>query len=1402
MATITDQPTYPSYTETAANPLSRLLSRPFVLNLEIALYVVIFLMAIFTRFYNLGDRVMSHDESLHTRFSWNLYHDGSFQHTPLMHGPVLFHAVAFSYFLFGDNDFTARIYTAVLGVGMVMFPLLFRRWLGRTGAVLASLMILISPLLMYYNRYIREDTPSIFYTLIMVYCTFMYLNGPESQRRKAHWLYIFSGAMLLSLASKEVAFMYIGTFGLFLLLYWIVRMAQHYIGLSGKTWFYVAIIGVLLAGIAALGMYIILDIIQLDRITANTASPVEVSSFVTWTLLVVTLVLTTVLVTLMWAFRSEGVSFGWLDAGFMAFITALVIVGALLNLWVAAFFLGLLLSLGYAFTRLRPTRGPWNLVVILVLVTLVVCLGLIILEEASHVAATPETSTAPIPGEGTEVAGTGLRPWLLYVEWAGAAAVVGLVIFLKRRGIWAQFKRFPEFDMLILMGSLVLPWLTAIFMKGMGANPTSAADVGRVVAAALGLQTGFAEFGMQVFLGSLTLIPLAIVAIFVGMSWDARRWLISAVVFHVLFAFFFTTVFTNINGLATGMIGSLGYWLEQQGVRRGSQPQYYYLAIVLPFYEFLPIIGSVLAMFAGMTLFWRHIRARVERENPLISEASETPVEAADVIASEASDVPADELPSVDEMLEPEKAKHDFEFAESAWENANRSVAREEWLGQVPFLLFVSWWTILILIFLTLAGEKMPWLGTHMTTPMILLTAWFFGDLLDKVDVGKFFKGGWMLLLAFPVLFVALFNVVGPFFNGRAPFAGLEQLQLQDTYTWLAVLALGGGTLWFIWWLGQRTDWKHLRVMFGVAAFIALAVITFRSAWISSFINYDYAVEPLVYAHSAPAVKTVLNQIEELSFRTTDGMGMLFAYDDLVSWPYSWYFRNFTNARFMPSSSINAQTLNGAVVVVVGEENRSAVEPLLGDNYYRYEYIRMWWPLQDYFNLTADRVINAFDMRAENAQAPEIRQGLFNIWWNRDYTTYSQAVGSDLAVSRWPVRHRMYVYVRRDVIGQVWNLGTGDTTGLQPETDQANMCVSNWQELSANLVFGTQGSAPSQLSRPIGLTFGTDGNIYIAEEGNNRVSVFDPDGNFIRTIGQLGSRDVTGPYFTRPNDVAFGPDGVMYVVDTWNYRIQAFALNGTLINAWGQPAESGANAPSVPVDGFWGPRDAVVDSEGYVYVADTGNKRVRVYTAQGTYVRDIGSAGSGDGQLDEPVGLAIDNERHEIYVAEWWNQRVSVFSLEGVFQRSFEVRAWYEEYGNRPYLAVDSARGLVYVTDPDAGRVMVYSTQGNCVGAFGQSTRDIPDASHFFAVGGIALDAAGNVYVTDSGSGRVLRFPPFIQTQAESETSVEVTPEVTGETTAEVTVETTPEVTEEQTAEPTVDVTPEVTPEMTAEASG
>ena len=84
----------PSENQSSDSVVNRLIARSYTFNWEVIAYVVILVLAIFTRFYMLGERAMSHDESLHTRYSYNLAADGSFQHTPLMHGPILFHFTA------------------------------------------------------------------------------------------------------------------------------------------------------------------------------------------------------------------------------------------------------------------------------------------------------------------------------------------------------------------------------------------------------------------------------------------------------------------------------------------------------------------------------------------------------------------------------------------------------------------------------------------------------------------------------------------------------------------------------------------------------------------------------------------------------------------------------------------------------------------------------------------------------------------------------------------------------------------------------------------------------------------------------------------------------------------------------------------------------------------------------------------------------------------------------------------------------------------------------------------------------------------------------------------------------------------------------------------------------------
>ncbi|MDX2136776.1 MAG: TIGR03663 family protein [Chloroflexota bacterium] len=1305
----------PNYSEVRETPVARSgVLGGITLNWETGAYIAILIMAIFTRFYILGDRVMSHDESLHTQFSYNLYRDGTFIHTPLMHGPILFHATAFSYFMFGDNDYSARLYPAILGVIMtVLFPILFRRWLGTWGALLMAVMLLISPIWMYYNRYIREDTPNIFALFLLLYCMFMYLDGPRRLKRKARWLYIGAFALLWHFGSKETGFMYAGVIGLFLMGYFVIRLYQHFRKTPSRTLFEGAVLGTLVGSVAALLMYIVISIAlqpyptledraeyistRLAGLFSGQGTSIEFAAFINWTLLV------------------------------------------------AALAIGLIVgTMFYVYWNRR--KLPLREMAVILLIALAACVTLVYFEELSQTPSRDEVTTAPDPTVTTEVVEGPVNRDVpvIVATWIVCGAVILAVIYGTTRGLpqrakvkhfadalnedaqptvvskgnmWRTLHRFPEFDIILLFLTLILPWLTPVLISLTGASPVDYSANGIARALALG-------------------IPLGLVSIVLGLAWNWKRFLIYAACFYVPFVFFFTTMFTNPNGIATGIVGSLGYWIEQQGVRRGSQPQYYYQLIVMPMYEYLPIIGSILAMMAGMVVFWRRRANEIdynEQQRTLLTGTQSATDEVA-VVHRPDADLEVVRAPDLEPM-----AVGDYLRSQPRRSALLHSAGKEFSLTRLSFILFMAWLAVGNLLGFTLAGEKMPWLGTHLTVPMIILTAWYFGKVFEKIEWSAFFKRGWLLLILLPLLFIILFQLARPFIVGETIF-GLQQAQLERTGQWLGVLAVAALVLFFIWQVSRATSGLHLRRMLGVAAFAFLSVITFRAAWTASFINYDYATEFLVYAHAAPGWTLMMDQVEDISRRTTNGMDVRFAWGG-NAWPASWYFRELRNATFFGSNP-TPQQLNDAVAVYASADIRGRVEPLLEERYVRFDYTRMWWPMQDYFNLNATRVLNALDFSGTNPQAGQIRQGIFDIWWARDYTLYGQATGGSYNVTSWPVSETMHFYVRRDVAAQIWDLGVGDATVVGPTTETVNLCVTNWQPSSAMTIFNTPSTGA--LNVPIDIAIGADGLVYVADQFGNRVAVFNADGQYMSDFSIASS--ATGR-FERPNGVAVAPDGNVVVADTWNYRVQLLDAEGLPIMGWGQAGQFGDAALPDPVDGFWGPRDVAVDAQGNIYVADTGNKRVRVYDSQGNYLRDIGGSGAGEGRLNEPSGLAIAPDGR-LFVADTWNRRVAIFAPDGSFQSAFMVRGWYDDLGNRPYLAIDETRGQLYVTDPDAGRVLVYDLSGNCLGSFGQPGDDNLSANQFRVTAGVAVDADGNVYVVDSGAGRVLKFPPFNQPPA------------------------------------------------------
>lgn len=1203
---------------------------------EIAIFAAIILMAILTRFYNLESRVMSHDESLHTYFSWLFYRGQGYQHSPMMHGPLQFHLLPIFYFLFGVTDFTSRIPAALFSIATVWMVWYWRRYLGRTGALVAAFLMVISPYMLYYGRYVRNEAYAGLAGVLMLYAMLRYLEHGGMR-----YVYLVALSLVIHFTAKETAFIYAAQALLFLAIYFIAQVTK-------RSW------------------------------NGN-------------------------------------------ETEFRAFIILLA--------------LGILLAGGALGYSLYERSGD----------TL-----------TGAETAMPADPTMPKSPLALQATGISLTTILIII---GAVLLVGALVTLIRGYGWDRLRAERSFGLLILIGTLVLPMLTPFpikFLEGWlrVSIPTTAAEVEAMLASQeliLGMPREFAIIGVFI-------VIMFAASIVVGLLWN-RNWWKPALLFWGIFTVLYTSVFTNSDGFFTGLVGSLGYWLVQQGVERGSQPWYYYVLVQIPIYEFLAALGTLLAVYLGIKKLMTASPAEYEPDEEIPASAPES--EPATVVDSQ----PDPDLDSVE-----------LNFSNT-------------------FSLLL-WWIMTSILALSYAGERMPWLTYHMAWPMILLAGWGLGHLIENLRWKELRPARTGLSLVITLLFViGLFNSLSSILGPNPPFQGKELVQLQATSAFLfpAILTLASAaglaylqkdettglikvalTILFIMGL-VGTVFIALSMPTGISAqaseivsaiirlvvmvvitiatlaglfllrnrqsgilpglmtlavFAFLTILTMRASFRASYIKYDSAEEYLVYAHGAPGIKQVMAQAKEISQRTTGGMNLALSYDASqpdtgVSWPFVWYLRDYSNQRSFDQPT---KALRDSVFVIVDAKNFDKIEPALGPGYYRFDYIRMWWPSQDYFGLTRDRIAEALRNR-------QILAGIWDIWFDRDFTQYASATGhTDLTPATWQPADQMRLYVRKDIAAQIWNYGAApvETVDIVDPTEGKAIV------LDADLVIGEGQTQPVSLNAPRSLAFAPDGTFYVTDSRNHRIVHFDADGNVLESWGSFAD-GVSAPAeigtFNEPWGIAVGPDGSVYVSDTWNHRIQKFSAEGQPVTAWGQYGQ--ADQPN----GFWGPRGVAVDADGNVYVADTGNKRIVVFDPNGTYLTEFGTAGLDPGQFDEPVGVAVD-ENGTVYVNDTWNQRVQTFvpSDDGISflpDRQWDVFGWYgQSLENKPFIAVND-EGHVFVTDPEQYRVIEFTSEGDVVrtwGDFGNTP------STFGLTSGIAMDQEGRVWVTDGLYNRILRF--------------------------------------------------------------
>ncbi len=295
--------------------------------------------------------------------------------------------------------------------------------------------------------------------------------------------------------------------------------------------------------------------------------------------------------------------------------------------------------------------------------------------------------------------------------------------------------------------------------------------------------------------------------------------------------------------------------------------------------------------------------------------------------------------------------------------------------------------------------------------------------------------------------------------------------------------------------------------------------------------------------------------------------------------------------------------------------------------------------------------------------------------------------------------------------------------GLGTSAEQASYHqVDSWE------IAGDQ-----SLNQPFAITVDPyNGNVLVTDAGNQRVVIFNRNGELVRQFGTKG--DGTGQ-FQRPTGIAVGPDDNVYVADYMQDRIQKFTNGGEFRREWGT-----AGAGNIQ---FRSPNGLAIDKQGHVFVADFMNRFVKVFTSDGQFVHTVGQPGQWQlGDLDYPTDVEI-GPNGKILVADAYNYRIQRYTSSGN-----PLAAWgwhlfwlWPRPNNRangfnvPTGVAAGPEGFIHVADSANHRMVMLDNQGNFV-----TDWDMPSPGNgFHTPNMVAVGPGGEqVYATDITQNRVI----------------------------------------------------------------
>lgn len=252
-----------------------------------------------------------------------------------------------------------------------------------------------------------------------------------------------------------------------------------------------------------------------------------------------------------------------------------------------------------------------------------------------------------------------------------------------------------------------------------------------------------------------------------------------------------------------------------------------------------------------------------------------------------------------------------------------------------------------------------------------------------------------------------------------------------------------------------------------------------------------------------------------------------------------------------------------------------------------------------------------------------------------------------------------------------------------------------------------------------GVATDAKGHVFVFHRGEHPLMEFSPDGRLIRSWGDNE--------FIRPHAVRIDRDGNIWVVDNDTHQVLKMDPNGRVRLVIGRRGVSGESE-----EAFNRPTDVAFAANGDIYVSDGYvNSRMVKFSKNGEYITAWGKKGNGEGEFNLPHSVAVDKQGR-VYVGDRENYRLQVFDSNGEF-----LTQW--THVGSPWGLELMPDETMFIADGHNSRILKVDLEGKVLGAFGKNGR-MPGDLNF--VHHIAVDPAGNIFVSEIKNQRVQKFSP------------------------------------------------------------